>query len=315
MKLGVINWWHDKKSAIFWNKDGFLRMLQVLKERDGWEVKFFKKHDETFDWKHDCVDIRFSPNHTAELKAWKPDAVLVFADFSFPQIRELLDLKVPIAQCYTGGRFSEQAHIPDLVFTESKSYIPWMKEVGVKKVVQAFGTNTEMFKPMKMTKQFDSIFPATGAAWKRHHIFAEALKDKGLVCGWWQPNEQHCLQVCLDNGCAVLHHQLPESLVYLYNMARTVAIPSSDVGGSQRTVLEAMACNIPLVVASDSTMTTEYVLEAGEGAIVEPDPNKFRDAVNDMKTRTVNTRPWIMANYSEYAYATKVGDEIQKLLK
>lgn len=310
MRLAVINDWGDKKSAVFWNKDGFLRMLQVLRDRDGWEVRFFKKHENTFSWSHDCVDLHFSPDPAKAAAEWRPDCYLGFSDFSRPYLNEIKG--APIALCYTGGRFDTYAHIPDLVFTESKSYIPWMREKGVKRIVQAFGTNTELFKPMQMQKYWDGIFPATGAAWKRHDLFAEALKDKGLVCGWWQPHEPQCLEVCIKNGCAVLHHQMPESLVYLYNMSRTVVITSSDIGGSQRTVLEAMACNRPVIVMNDSTMTSEYVREGG-GAIVEPQIDHIRRAVEEWKDREVNTRDWIMKNYSEYIYADKVKEGILSL--
>jgi glycosyltransferase involved in cell wall biosynthesis len=314
-KLAVITDWGDKKSAFYSNKDGILKAFSVLRDRDQWELMYFRKHPQySYYWDHDYIRAHFSPDPKSAALAWKPDAVLFFCDFSRPIIRDFAEIKIPKAQCYTGGRFTDNATIPDIVFTESKSYIPWMKEIGVKKVVQAFGTNTELFQPMKMTKFWDGFFPAVGAAWKRHHIFAEALGSRGLACGWWQPNEQFCLQTCLDNGCAVMHHQTPESLVYLYNMSRTCVVPSSDVGGSQRTVLEALACNIPLVVASDSTMTTEYVLEAGEGAVVEPDPNKFRAAVEEWKNRTVNTRPYIMENYSEWKYADKLRDGILSIV-
>ena len=313
MKLAVCNDWYDKKSAVFWNKDGFLKMLDVLRKRDGWEIVFFKKHEETFTWQHDFVELRFSPHPAQAVRDWKPDAVLFFCDFSRPIIGELADMKVPKAICYSGGRFTNYAQVPDLVFTESKSYIPWMKSVGVKKVIQAFGTNTELFKPLKEPKIFDAYFPATGAAWKRHHLFAEALGSRGLVSGWWQPHEPECLEVCLKYGCAVLHHQMAESVAYLYSMSKTTVITSSDIGGSQRAVLESLSCNVPCIVMADSTMTSEYIREAGEGAIVEPNVEEIRRAVDEWKDKKVNTREWILKNYSEFSYADKVRDGILSL--
>ena len=305
MKLAVINDWYDKKSAVFWNKDGFLKMLDVLRKRDGWEIRFFKKHEQSFYWQHDYVDLYFSPDPVKSLKEWKPDAVLGFSDFSRPYLSELKSAGFPVALCYTGGRYTDFKDVPRIVFVESKSYVDWMKKMGIN-VVQAFGTNTELFKPYPQPKFFDAFFPATGAAWKRHYLFAEALGSKGLVCGWWQPHEPECLETCFKNATGVLHHQMAESMAYLYSMAKTIVITSSDIGGSQRSVLEAMACNIPVIVMADSTMTTEYVREAGEGAIVEPNKEDIRKAVEEWKDRKVNTREWIMKNYSENIYADKV---------
>lgn len=313
MKLGVINDWHDKKSAVFWNKDGILKMLDVLRKRDGWEIKFFKTHDKTFEWEHDYVDLSFSPDPVKQLLDWKPDVALGFSDFSRPYLKEL-DGKLPIALCYTGGRFTDYKDVPDIVFVESKSYVDWMKPMGVN-VTRAFGTNTELFKPMPNPKVFDAFFPATGAAWKRHHLFAEAFKDKGLIAGWWQPHEPECLQVCVDNGTAVLHHQMPESVNYLYSMAHTVVVTSADNGGSQRTVLEAMACNVPVVAMADSTMTTEYIRDCGIGEIVEPNVPDIQKAVERLKGKPVNTRDWILENYSEYNYADAIKAGIESICK
>lgn len=312
MRLAVTNDWADPKSAVFWNKDGFLKMLQVLKERDGWEVVFFKKSDRSFSWPHDCVDIRFSPNPAQAVRDFKPDAILYFSDLSRPIIEELNDYPCPKAICYSGGRFTNYERMVDLIFVESKTYVKWFAERGIK-AIQAFGTNTELFKPYNQPKFFDAFFPATFASWKRHHLFAEAMGDKGLLCGWWQPNEMIIIEKAFKCRTGVLHHQIAESIALLYSMAKVVLVTSHDTGGSQRTVLEAMACNIPLVVMSDSTMTSEYVREAGEGMICEPNVEDIRKAVEIMKDKKVNTREWIMKNYSEYVYADKVRDGILSL--
>lgn len=313
-KLGIINDWHDKKSAVFWNKDGILKMLHVLRERDGWETRFFKTHDRTFEWSHDYVDLSFSPDPVKQLLDWKPDAILGFSDFSRPYLNAIKDSGIPIALCYTGGRFTDYKDVPNIVFVESKSYVDWMKPMGIN-VVQAFGTNTELFKPLPNPKIFDAYFPCTGAAWKRHHLFAEAMGSRGLISGWWQPHEPECLQVCVDNKVAVLHHQMAESVAYLYNMAKTVLVTSHDTGGSQRTVLEAMACNIPVIVMADSTMTTEYVRECGQGEIVEPNVPDIQKAVERMKDTKVTTRDWILENYSEFKYADAIKAGIESICK
>lgn len=312
MRLAVCNDWYDKKSAVFWNKDGFLKMLDVLRKRDGWEVKFFKMHDRTFEWEHDYVDLHFSPNVKQAVLDYKPDAILFFSDFSRPLLKEMEDCGIPIACCYTGGRFTDFEKIPDIVFVESKTYVDWMKARGIN-VVQAFGTNTELFKPYPQPKFFEAFFPATMAAWKRHELFAEAFGPKGLTCGWWQPHEPQVIENLFAKGVGVLHHQLPESIVQLYNMSDTVVITSHDTGGSQRAVLEALACNIPTIVMNDSTMTSEYIRECGEGGIVEPQADAIRQEVANWKGKTTNTRDWVLANYSEFIYADKIKAGIESI--
>jgi hypothetical protein len=65
---------------------------------------------------------------------------------------------------------------------------------------------------------------------------------------------------------------------------------------------------------ADSTMTTEYLRESGEGAIVEPNVPDIRKAVTDWDHGTVNTREWVLKNYSEYVYADKVKAGILSIL-
>lgn len=142
MKLAVINDWSDGKSAIFWNKDGFLRMLWVLRERDKWDIRFFKKLDRGINWKHDYVDIHFSTDPVQAMLDWNPDAVLGFSDLSRPYLKDIQGKK-PIALCYTGGTFTDYKDVPNLIFVESKVYLDWMKSMGLN-VRQAFGTNTDI---------------------------------------------------------------------------------------------------------------------------------------------------------------------------
>lgn len=315
MRLAVATDWGDKKSAFYSNKDGFLKMLQVLRDRDKWETRFFRKHpDRTFEWSHDCIEAHISPNPAQAVLDWKPDAILLFCDFSRPIAGELYRKGIPIAQCYTGGRFDQYAHVPDIVFTESKSYIPWMKEKGVKAIMQAFGTNTELFRPMpEQPKYFDALFPATFASWKRHNLFVEAMGERGVCVGWWQDHEMEIIFNIQKKRTGLLHHQMAESMALMYNMARTVVVTSNDIGGSQRTVLEAMASNVPLVVMSDSSMTSEYVQEAARagfyaGEVIDPVAPEIAKTVDRMISAGYppNAREWIMANYSEYIYADKV---------
>ena len=312
LKLVISNDWVSDKQAHYLNKDGFLKALHILREKEGWDTVFIKKSSPGY-FDHAYVQFKYVEDVKQGILDEKPDAILFFGDLSRPILKEFEDSKIPIALALTGGTFKDYVHVPDIIFVESQVYYDDLKG-SAKKVVKAFGTNTEIFHPIEQPKIFDACFPATFAGWKRHELFAEAMGSKGLACGWFQLQEPQCFQVCREKGTALLHHQNAESVNLIYNMSRTCVVTSNSHGGSQRTVLEAMACNIPVIVMQDSDKTTEYIRDCGVGEIVSPTPGAIREAVERLKDKKVNTREWILANYSEKIYAQKLKEGILSIL-
>jgi glycosyltransferase involved in cell wall biosynthesis len=98
-------------------------------------------------------------------------------------------------------------------------------------------------------------------------------------------------------------------------MSHTCVVTADGSGGCQRTVLEAMACNIPVIAMSDSDKTTEYIKECGVGSIVETTPEAIRNAVDAWKGKKVDTRSFIKDNYSEEIYAKKLCDGINSIIQ
>jgi glycosyltransferase involved in cell wall biosynthesis len=210
-----------------------------------------------------------------------------------------------MALCFAGGHFDGDArNYIEHYFTESEVYKGRFEAQGCS-VSTAFGTNTELFKPIPAQhKLFDALFPATFALWKRHNLFAEATKGlKACAVGFvYETHEQECWQVCEAAGNLVLPHVSAEALRHLYAASKCVVIPSRADGGSQRTVLEAMAMNIPVIVCGDSDKTTEYVREGG-GLIVAPNAFEIREAMLKAKDLNFNTENYIKSKWSEYTYA------------
>lgn len=291
-------------------KDGLARAIQILSKE--WDVKFYSIGRDTIFY-HDYFPIHLKPTPEELAKLIlkdKPDAILVWGDMTRPTIPHLAGKGIPMALCLAGGTFRDHVDAFDLFFVESSIYKEQLKKEG-RNVVRAFGTNTELFKPRKQRKVWDAIFPATFASWKRHKLFAEALGDKGLTCGWmYTSHEVDCYGICQEKGTMVLPHTPMDVLTYLYNASRTCVITSNWQGGSQRTVLEAMACNVPVIVMADSDKTTEYVQECGIGEIVLPEAKDIREAVEKWKDKEVNSREWILKNYSEHIYANKLKEGI-----
>lgn len=153
----------------------------------------------------------------------------------------------------------------DIVFAESKIDLEDFQKHGVKSM-QAFGTNTSLFKPMpEMVKVFDYLYPAAFARWKRHDKFVQQTtwanhpKRIALAVGYMQPSgwEKECYEECLKNGVAVMPWISNEALSYLYNMSQAVLITADPDGGCQRAILEAKACNVPVIIESESAKLKE----------------------------------------------------------
>lgn len=96
------------------------------------------------------------------------------------------------------------------------------------------------------------------------------------------------------------------------SQAATVVIAAD--AGSQRTTLEAMSMNKPVIVTSDNEKNCEYVRASGVGMIVEPTAEAIREAVKDHKiAKAENGRNFIMQNYTSEMYADALWRELQKL--
>ena len=164
--------------------------------------------------------------------------------------------------CYGGGPldkdFLKQFKV---VFLESQIDIEKAEHPNK---VKAFGTNTELFVPKEIPKIIDALYPAAFAIWKHQEKFAKICKQekkKGLAVGYMQPDNptetNYLIKKCIDNGVAVMDWIPTNSLVNLYNMSKEVIITASEIGGCQRTVLEAKACGVPVRVESKSRKLLE----------------------------------------------------------
>lgn len=245
------------------------------------------------------------------------DVYLFFADLTRPALNKMAGEK-PTALCFTGG-FAESSCADNisLFFVESKVYLDRFRRQG-RQAIQAFGTNTQLFRPIKrQQKMFDAVFPATFADWKRHKLFAEVTekyKLKTMACGWFQDHEPWCYNDCFDAGVLTLPHLPNYALPFFYSAAHSCVITSNSAGGSQRTVLEAMACNIPVIVMEDSEKCSEYVLESGAGMVVKPNIEDIYFAIEAMKQNPLTQgREYIKSKYTERHYANIIVEGLKSL--
>lgn len=148
----------------------------------------------------------------------------------------------------------------DVVYCESQPVYEEVRSQGIR-AVKAFGTDTDFFKPKKVKKDIEYFYPATFSPWKRQSEIAH-LGDKLLCIGTVQPDGQAELQECLRSGVIVKVGYYPAEVIRdCYQRSQKVIIPA--IHGSERTVLEAMSCDIEPKVIGDNikakSLLQEYI--------------------------------------------------------
>lgn len=203
----------------------------------------------------------------------------------------------------------------DMLLVESKINADECDELGIPEMT-AFGVNTKIMKPEKQPKVFDAVFPSTCAGWKRQGLFSRALRSKGVICGRWQKEDPIGFIMARENGTMVLPELPYEAVNALYNASHCCVNTSEYWGGGQRTTLEALATGLPVIVMSDSPKNREYVEECGYGLVVDPDENKIREAIEEIKTWQPSNKgiDYVQSKWTSEIYAQNIIKGINKVL-
>lgn len=312
MKLAFVwDWNPTYEQTITW-QDGLARALKELQDR-GHNVLVFVPGKEPSIVKHPYFKIRVSADLPLDISMESVDAILHFADMTRPNAKPLRELGLPMAVCFAGGEpVTYNTYDFDHVFVESKVYKEAFKKADVS-VSVAFGTNTDLFTPIDQIRVFDTIFPGTFAAWKRHDLYAQATRGlKSLAVGYmYKDHEQECWEECIRMGTTVMPHVSAEALHYLYAASRMCVITSQSDGGSQRTVLEAMAMNLPLIVTDSDKF--DYI--TSDVYRCDPEPEEIRSYINAILDGDgdVNTRDYVLNNWSHLQYADALEKELLRI--
>jgi glycosyltransferase involved in cell wall biosynthesis len=312
MKIAFVHDWDvHHQQELDW-QDGLSAALAELRNR-GHEVTLYVCGDRVSTIPNPLNDIIVTDKMAETVAASNPDVILCWADMTRQNAAPLAKLGIPMAICFSGGEpLGENVDLFDHIFVESEVYKQRFEEAG-KPVSIAFGTNTDLFKPVEQNKAFDCILPATFAAWKRHDLYAAATQGlRSLAVGFmYEDHEQECWQECLRLGITVLPHTSAAVLHRLYAASRVCVVTSLSSGGSQRTVLEAMAMNIPLII----TDSDKYDYAYGRVFECEPNPQEIRGCINAILDgeQEVNTRDYVLENWSHINYADSLEKELLRL--
>lgn len=302
-----------KRIAFVW--DFFLEPLEIYGWADGLHMAL-----KILAAKHDVEVFPIPTGDTTEiydrLRMIDPQFILAWGDLARPSFGGIKQFGVPTGLCFAGGT-TEHGNRDnfDVIFVENDEYVKRFAKDGYK-VKRAFGVNDALFAPtIHLKPQFSAIYPAAFMPWKRHDLFAKAAGDRGLAVGAMFAHEKDCFNVCFENGVAVMPKVPYEVLPWLISQSLAVVVTAAKDGGSQRTVLEAMSMNKPVIVTSDNVQCVEYVKEADCGIIVEPEVVKIREALKRLDDAKADKgRMFVEMNYSAEIYAQQLWEGIKKYL-
>lgn len=172
----------------------------------------------------------------------------------------------------------------DVVFCESTPVYEAVRSQGIH-AIKAFGTDTAFFTPKECKKDIEYFYPATFSPWKKQSEIAH-FGSRLLCVGTVQPDGHEELEACKKAGVQIEEGYFPaEKIREYYQRTQRVVIPA--IHGSERTVLEAMSCNILPEVNPNNVRTHSYIDEFKASGYVFP-------------------RDFVVANYSPKQYAEKL---------
>jgi glycosyltransferase involved in cell wall biosynthesis len=196
----------------------------------------------------------------------------------------------------------------DMVVVESKINAEECDKLGIPNTT-AFGVNTDIFKPLDEEKKWLASAHGTCASWKRQWLLCQALGEEACVFGARQATDSRPFDECEKCNSTVIDEVPYNEAVKLLNQS-WVSVNCADFwGGGQRATLEAMACDIPVVVMKDSPKNREFVEESGVGAVVDPQPERIKEAVADLQGLSAG-REYVMSKWTPRHYA----DNLEKAI-
>jgi hypothetical protein len=262
MKLSFV-WWWGRASEIYPNwRDGLRGAIEEIS-------------------KTNHVDIY--PDERIPTNTY--DAILLWGDSNCPFFNILGSYNARKGMILTTDPTNfDNLRKLDVVFCESTPVYDAVRSQGIR-AIKAFGTDVSFFKPSDKKKDIDYFYPATFSPWKRQSAIAY-LGKKLLCVGTIQPDGVYEWKMCKDQGVQIREGYFPaETILDFYQRTKRITIPA--IHGSERTVLEAMACNILPEVNELNRRTHSYI-----------------DEYKESKCRT--PREFVEKEYNHIQYAEKI---------
>ena len=231
----------------------------------------------------------------------RPDFLFCWGSLDRPWHRLVQEKypEIPKGLRFSGGpQDSGERHGFRTIFCESPSDEEEFLNLGHTNIVHASACDIGTFQPRRGKKIWKAVYPTSFCTHKRIELFADVFAGCGLVCGRW--NDLALVQYCQSRSVHAWPRISSLNLSYLYQAADFSVATGGMWGGSQRMVLESMACNIPPVVAHDNPRCHSYIKESGFGYIVGA--NSF-GTLSDLEPQKPTGRDYVLSKYTPAHYA------------
>jgi hypothetical protein len=305
MKLCFVWEWTNSLDVIVRFDEGIGEVLRLF-AKDGHEVTIVTWGEEAARGKDKGVNFILIPAGQRELwvqevVALSPDVLLSWGSIDHKlAVRCKQALDVPWCMFLAGGGVDHpHRSIPNHFFVETQFHVDDLGGGATK----ALGVMTDVLYPMpKQPKLWDVFLPASFTDNKRYSLFADVVelgKLTGVAVG--PRNDERCVIECENVYVPTFGYVSRGVLRDFYNASRVTVLPGGAWGGSQRTLLESLACGVPVVVCDDNFQLdwllsmgapveavppqAEWMLEAVRRCLAAPpDPLTLRQFVLDSFT-------------------------------
>lgn len=262
----------------------------------------------------------YDTTRLGEIKEFNPDRVLYWEApcTLYGKDRQnylnVLELPYKKALLFAGGVVKPDICIGiDLYFVESRLNELEFEDLGLP-WKRAFGVHTGVMRNLYKPAIYRGIMHATFAAWKRHHLFAEALGEAGCVVGRVQEHDRYGYEECQRRGVTIFPEKKPAEVAELINQSACVVNTSDFWGGGQRCTLEGMACAKPVIVMNDSPKNCEYVEESGGGIICEPTKAGIQRALTEInEDMGRKAQEYVLSKWTEKHYALNILNGLENI--
>ena len=192
-------------------------------------------------------------------------------------------LKGIAVSCSLAPKYKSDVWKYDIIWYETEDYVGKVKQHPRK--YQAFGVNTDKFYPQNLEKSIDVLSIGMLEPYKRFEKLNKIEGEVKLIIGNKNNKNSESVLTKLNSNIKVIDYVSQEELAKYINSSKVVYIPASSNGGGERAVLEAKACDVPVIVEKDNLKLTK-LLSSDKDYTIKGYYNSLHNSINLLNSKS-----------------------------